>query len=113
MIKKLERAQAGHKDRFEDDDDDEMDYDDDDDFSSEYSGISSSDLPIPLCLVDTGKAVDDMPSSGPASPAATFGAPSPKSRSPGMSSPRSARRGMTLPRSSSPGLPSPDASIIG
>lgn len=103
MIKKFERGQMAQEDKVDDDDDGDMDYDDDSDFSSEYSGISSSDLPIPLCLVDTGKRVDDMPSSGPASPAATFGAPSP----------RSAPRGMSSPRSPSPGLPSPDASIIG
>jgi len=101
MIKKFERGQMAHGDEAEDEGDD-MDYSDESDISSEYSGISSSDLPIPLCLVDTGKAVDDMPTSGPASPAATFGVPSPRISSPDASSLRSA----------SPGLLSPDASII-
>ncbi|KAK0737758.1 hypothetical protein B0T18DRAFT_394181 [Schizothecium vesticola] len=111
MIKKFERGHMAHEDEAEDEDA-YMDYGDESNISSEYSGISSSDLPIPLCLVDTGKAVDDIPSSDPASPAATFGVPSPRPASVGVSSPRSASRGMSSPRSPSQGPTSPDASII-
>ena len=37
-------------------------YDNNSDSTSVYSGHSSSDLPIPLSFVDTGKAAEDMPS---------------------------------------------------
>ncbi|KAK1833894.1 hypothetical protein QBC39DRAFT_328573 [Podospora conica] len=111
MVKKFERAQlAQEKEEKEEEEDEneEMDCDSDSDISSAYSGISSSDLPIPLCLVDTGKGVDEMhssspPASGSISPAATFGVRSPRTPSPDV----------TPARSASPGMSSPNAAIIG